>query len=76
MPAIAALLALALAASPSRLALPVQATVTTETLAADTPRTTVAGNKFIAPAGWTLEVKGPATILTPPRAAPTSSSST
>jgi CubicO group peptidase (beta-lactamase class C family) len=37
-----------------------------ETLAADTPRTTVAGNKFIAPAGWRIEVHGPATILTAP----------
>jgi CubicO group peptidase (beta-lactamase class C family) len=37
-----------------------------ETLAADTPRTTVAGNTFIAPAGWAIEVRGPATILTPP----------
>jgi CubicO group peptidase (beta-lactamase class C family) len=37
-----------------------------ETLAADTPRTTLAGNKFIAPAGWTIEVRGPATILEPP----------
>jgi CubicO group peptidase (beta-lactamase class C family) len=37
-----------------------------EVLAADTPRTTVEGNKFIAPAGWRVEVRGPATILTPP----------
>ena len=35
-------------------------------LAADTPQTTVAGNTFIAPAGWTVEVRGPATILAPP----------
>jgi CubicO group peptidase (beta-lactamase class C family) len=35
-------------------------------LAADTPCTTVAGNTFIAPAGWSLEVRGPATILEPP----------
>jgi CubicO group peptidase (beta-lactamase class C family) len=39
-----------------------------DTLAADTPRTTVQGNKFIAPAGWRIEVRGPATILTPPEA--------
>ena len=38
----------------------------TETLATDTPRTTSAGNAFIAPAGWTLAVRGPATILTTP----------
>jgi CubicO group peptidase (beta-lactamase class C family) len=35
-------------------------------LAADTPKTTVAGNTFIAPAGWTVDVKGPATILAAP----------
>src|SRR5690606_5621328 len=37
-----------------------------ETLAADTPRTTVDGNPFVAPAGWTLETRGPAVLLTPP----------
>jgi CubicO group peptidase (beta-lactamase class C family) len=37
-----------------------------EVLTADTPRTTVEGNKFIAPAGWRIEVHGPATILTAP----------
>jgi CubicO group peptidase (beta-lactamase class C family) len=37
-----------------------------EVLAADTPRTTVEGNKFIAPAGWRIEVRGPATILEAP----------
>jgi CubicO group peptidase (beta-lactamase class C family) len=37
-----------------------------EALAADTPRTTVAGNTFIAPAGWRIEVRGPATILEAP----------
>ena len=39
-----------------------------ELLAKDTPRTTVAGNTFIAPAGWTIAVRGSATILTPPEA--------
>src|SRR5678815_5566189 len=39
-----------------------------ETLAADTPKTTVAGNLFIAPAGWKLAVRGEATLLTPPEA--------
>lgn len=39
---------------------------TPETLAADTPRTTVAGNKFIAPAGWSIRVRGAATIVQPP----------
>ena len=37
-----------------------------ETFSADTPRTTVRGNKFIAPAGWTIEVRGQATTLAPP----------
>ena len=37
-----------------------------EVLTADTPRTTVEGNKFIAPAGWRIEVRGRATMLTPP----------
>jgi CubicO group peptidase (beta-lactamase class C family) len=35
-------------------------------LTADTPSTTVSGNTFIAPAGWTIRVKGPATILESP----------
>ncbi len=35
-------------------------------LTADTPETTVRGNPFIAPAGWTIEVRGPATILAAP----------
>src|SRR5687768_10352199 len=37
-----------------------------ERIAADTPRTTVAGNTFVAPAGWSLAVRGPATILEAP----------
>jgi len=37
-----------------------------ERLAADTPRTTVGGNTFIAPAGWSIYVQGPATILEAP----------
>lgn len=39
---------------------------TSEKLSADTPKTTKAGNSFIAPAGWTLSTKGPATILEAP----------
>ena len=35
-------------------------------LTCDTPRTTVEGNPFIAPAGWSLSVRGPATILEAP----------
>ncbi len=38
----------------------------TERLTADTPKTTVAGNTFVAPAGWSLVVRGPATILEAP----------
>jgi hypothetical protein len=37
-----------------------------ERIAADTPRATVAGNTFVAPAGWSLAVRGPATILEAP----------
>src|SRR6266567_6301467 len=36
------------------------------TLSADTPKTTVEGSTFVAPGGWSIEVKGPATILAPP----------
>ena len=45
------------------------ATTTTfaaERLPADAPRTTVAGNTFIAPADWSIEVRGRATILEVP----------
>lgn len=37
-----------------------------EKLAADTPKTTTMGNTFIAPTGWTMTVRGPATILDAP----------
>jgi CubicO group peptidase (beta-lactamase class C family) len=37
-----------------------------ERIAADSPKTTVAGNQFVAPAGWSLVVQGPATILEAP----------
>lgn len=37
-----------------------------ERIAADSPRTTVLGNTFIAPAGWTLSVEGASTILEAP----------
>ena len=37
-----------------------------ERLAADSPRTTVRGNTFVAPEGWTIQVRGPATILEAP----------
>jgi CubicO group peptidase (beta-lactamase class C family) len=42
------------------------ATAQSERLTADTPRTTTGGNGFIAPAGWTVTVRGPATILEAP----------
>ncbi|MBC7883046.1 MAG: beta-lactamase family protein [Anaerolineae bacterium] len=45
---------------------PIPAVAITERLAADTPKTTVLGNTFIAPSGWTLSVRGPATILEAP----------
>jgi len=37
-----------------------------QALAADTAQTTVEGATFIAPAGWSVVVRGAATILTPP----------
>ena len=37
-----------------------------EHLTGDSPKTTTEGNSFIAPAGWSLTVRGPATILEPP----------
>src|SRR6478672_5971467 len=37
-----------------------------ERLVADTPKQTVEGATFIAPAEWTWSVRGPATILAPP----------
>jgi CubicO group peptidase (beta-lactamase class C family) len=37
-----------------------------EQLKADTAKTTALGNTFIAPAGWTVSVRGPATIVQAP----------
>jgi CubicO group peptidase (beta-lactamase class C family) len=37
-----------------------------ERLAVDTPRTTTGGATFIAPAGWSIEVRGSATVLEAP----------
>lgn len=42
------------------------ATARTETLGADTPKTTTEGATFIAPAGWTVTVRGSATIVEAP----------
>ena len=57
--------------APTSVSLPATSTAAapaaaTETLAADTPSTTVDGNTFVAPAGWMLATKGPAVILTAP----------
>src|SRR5262249_45979894 len=37
-----------------------------ERLATDTPKTTVLGNAFVAPKDWSIQIQGPATILTAP----------
>jgi len=37
-----------------------------ERLAADTPKTSVLGNAFVAPKDWSIRVKSPATILSAP----------
>jgi CubicO group peptidase (beta-lactamase class C family) len=60
MHAIARLLAIGL------LALQTVAQPSGDVMSADTPKTTVAGNTFIAPAGWSLTVRGNATILAAP----------
>jgi CubicO group peptidase (beta-lactamase class C family) len=39
-----------------------------ERLTRDTPKRTAEGNAFIAPAGWSVAVRGPATVLAPPEA--------
>jgi CubicO group peptidase (beta-lactamase class C family) len=57
---------LALLTLPQTPAAAPQAPAAGEVQSADTPRTTVAGNTFIAPEGWRVEVKGPMTLLTPP----------
>jgi CubicO group peptidase (beta-lactamase class C family) len=54
------------APAPAAMPAPTPTEPTAETMGADTPKTTVAGNTFIAPAGWSIIVRGPATILTPP----------
>jgi CubicO group peptidase (beta-lactamase class C family) len=41
-------------------------TALAEKLTADTPKTTAEGNTFIAPAGWSITQRGPATILEAP----------
>ena len=64
-----AVFATSLAAQSAPAAAPVAAAppaAAAEVLAADTPRTTVEGNKFIAPAGWSISVRDRATILEAP----------
>ena len=51
---------------PAEPALPAPRPAPKERLAADGPRTTVAGNRFLAPAGWSIWVQGAATILEAP----------
>lgn len=53
-------------ASPAEPPAPAAAAPALERLAADAPRTTVAGNRFIAPAGWSVGVRGSATIVQAP----------
>jgi len=50
----------------SVLALPALAGTPSDRLTADTPKATVSGNGFIAPQGWSVKVKGPATIVEAP----------
>ncbi|HEV8268194.1 MAG TPA: serine hydrolase domain-containing protein, partial [Thermoanaerobaculia bacterium] len=50
----------------SVLALPALAGTPSDRLTADTPKTTVSGNTFIAPQGWSVRVSGPATIVEAP----------
>lgn len=45
---------------------PTSAPAAKELLAADTPRTTPDGARFVAPGGWSIETRGNAVILTPP----------
>jgi len=50
----------------TRAVIAAQNSAMSEQLTADTPKQTTAGATFIAPAGWTFSVRGPATILAPP----------
>src|SRR5262252_10076015 len=51
---------------PATLWAPAARAQASERLTADTPKATVLGNIFIAPTGWSIRVKGPATILEAP----------
>ncbi|HET6439365.1 MAG TPA: serine hydrolase [Anaeromyxobacter sp.] len=63
---IAALLLSCTTSQPSRRPLAKTQAVAPQPLAADTPATTAEGNRFLAPAGWTISVRGPATIVEAP----------
>ncbi len=54
------------AVEPASTPAPSRAPATAERLTADTPRATTEGATFIAPAGWSIDVRGPATILEAP----------
>jgi CubicO group peptidase (beta-lactamase class C family) len=54
------------APKPAAPAAPIAAETPAEKLAVDTPKTTVGGVTFVAPAGWTYSVRGSATILEAP----------
>jgi CubicO group peptidase (beta-lactamase class C family) len=56
----------AASASPSASSAPSAPSSPPQLLTADTPETTVLGATFIAPVGWTISVRGPATILQAP----------
>ena len=52
------------AATPAAPAVPAPPAV--EHVTQDTPKTTTTGNRFVAPGGWSISVRGAATILAPP----------
>lgn len=59
-------LVLSVVLSSATLCAPAASAQASERLTADTPKATVLGNTFIAPIGWSIRVKGPATILEAP----------
>jgi CubicO group peptidase (beta-lactamase class C family) len=54
------------ARAPTATATPSASAAPGERLTRDTPKTTTAGNGFIAPAGWSISARGPVTLLEPP----------
>ena len=68
-PSILALATVALLALPAQRAISQAARTTTsppEHLTTDTPKSTVGGTTFVAPADWNFSVRGIATVLEPP----------